>query len=226
MPQEIVSQFDRKFNEPIETYRRVATPTSRDAIPSSVRWQGMLVYVTSEAQTYELKGGITNSNWTLFTGIPEAPQDGGFYARKNAGWQEITTLVQTSGQGTSGIVLKGDTSGTYTIGTQSWTWKRVGDLVAFKILLGSIDGATPTGTVLIDLSGTDFPEISTNHQFNAMLFNATSFNFYHLFGQSWSFTEISLRYRNSNVGGYNYADSLDFSGGGQIQINGTYIADN
>lgn len=63
MPQTIISQFSRAYNEPIETYRRVSTITSRDSIPSNIRWEGMLVYVTSEETTYQLKGGIDNTKW-------------------------------------------------------------------------------------------------------------------------------------------------------------------
>lgn len=63
MPQEIVSQFDRKYNLPIETNRTVATVTARNNIPPAVRWAGMLCYVISESLTYELRGGIDNTNW-------------------------------------------------------------------------------------------------------------------------------------------------------------------
>ncbi|AGO48337.1 tail protein [Cellulophaga phage phi17:1] len=63
MPQEIISQFDRKIALPIETYRQVLTISNRDSIPTSIRWQGMIVYVVSDSMSYILKGGTTNSDW-------------------------------------------------------------------------------------------------------------------------------------------------------------------
>ncbi|AGO48026.1 phage tail protein [Cellulophaga phage phi12:1] len=63
MPQEIISQFDRKYALPIETYRQVLTISNRDSIPTSIRWQGMIVYVVSDSMSYILKGGTTNSDW-------------------------------------------------------------------------------------------------------------------------------------------------------------------
>lgn len=46
----------------------VADITARDAIPAALRYEGMLVYVVSEKKTYQLQGGITNSNWSAFFG--------------------------------------------------------------------------------------------------------------------------------------------------------------
>jgi len=64
MPELLGYQFDRTFNLPIERYRQVATIAARDAIPTGVRYQGMLCYVTSEDTDYQLVTGITNANWT------------------------------------------------------------------------------------------------------------------------------------------------------------------
>lgn len=63
MPEPLGYQFDRKLAAPIETYRQVNTITQRNAIPMGIRWEGMLCYVVSESQTYELNGGIDNANW-------------------------------------------------------------------------------------------------------------------------------------------------------------------
>ncbi|HRQ17697.1 MAG TPA: hypothetical protein PL085_11515 [Agriterribacter sp.] len=46
----------------------VADITARNNIPSGDRYDGMLVYVTSEQKYYSLKGGILNSNWTEMAG--------------------------------------------------------------------------------------------------------------------------------------------------------------
>lgn len=45
--------------------RTVADITERDAITSQRRQEGMVVYVVSESAYYNLKGGITNSDWNL-----------------------------------------------------------------------------------------------------------------------------------------------------------------
>lgn len=63
MPDIIISQFDRKFPLPIETFRQVQTIPLRNAIPTNIRWEGMLVYVITEGVTYALVGGVANTNW-------------------------------------------------------------------------------------------------------------------------------------------------------------------
>lgn len=63
MPQELISQFDRKIAMPIETFRQVQTINLRDAIPTNIRWEGMIVYVVSESLSYVLVGGLSNSQW-------------------------------------------------------------------------------------------------------------------------------------------------------------------
>jgi hypothetical protein len=49
-------------------YREVVDITERDGISDDRRSEGMLVYVQSEGLAYQLKDGITNSDWTLFFG--------------------------------------------------------------------------------------------------------------------------------------------------------------
>lgn len=66
MAQFILSQYERSYNLPIETTRSVATASARDSISSTVRWEGMIVWVQGDQQSYILKGGITNSDWELF----------------------------------------------------------------------------------------------------------------------------------------------------------------
>jgi hypothetical protein len=68
MPQSIVSQFKREYALPIELYRQVGTIAERDAIPTNRRWEGLQCYVLSEATTYELKGGIDNTYWSVYGG--------------------------------------------------------------------------------------------------------------------------------------------------------------
>lgn len=42
--------------------------TARDALLTNRRNEGMLVYVVSTGQTFQLQGGILNANWILFSG--------------------------------------------------------------------------------------------------------------------------------------------------------------
>lgn len=63
MPEFLGYQYDRLYAAPIERYRQVSTIAERDAIPVGKRWMGMLCYVTSEAQDYQLDGGTTNLDW-------------------------------------------------------------------------------------------------------------------------------------------------------------------
>lgn len=95
MAQDIISQFRRTYNSPIELYRQVATATDRDNIPSGVRWPGMLCYVVSDDVTYVLVGGISNGDWDELGGLQDAPIDGQLYGRKDGDW----SLVPPSGSG-------------------------------------------------------------------------------------------------------------------------------
>lgn len=63
MPQELISQFNRNFALPIETYRQVQTVALRDSIPTNRRWEGMIVYVVTDSLSYILVGGVANSQW-------------------------------------------------------------------------------------------------------------------------------------------------------------------
>lgn len=52
---------------PLPTLTTVADTTARNAIPPEDRYEGMIVYVTSEQKYYSLKGGVENVNWTELT---------------------------------------------------------------------------------------------------------------------------------------------------------------
>jgi len=51
---------------PIDARFQMENTTARDAIPASKRYEGLVVYITSNQTNYQLVGGITNSNWFLF----------------------------------------------------------------------------------------------------------------------------------------------------------------
>jgi len=65
---EVASSFTRKAAVPLDDGFIKANDTARDAIPSGVRYEGMLVYVTGTKKMWQLQGGITNSDWKLAGG--------------------------------------------------------------------------------------------------------------------------------------------------------------
>lgn len=103
MPDTIISQFDRAFNEPIETNRQVNFISDRDAIPTNRRWEGMKVYVISEGKDYQLIGGIDNLNWSASSEFvdSEYTKNGGYEGTA----QDIVDLIdQNTGEITKVIV--------------------------------------------------------------------------------------------------------------------------
>ena len=65
---ELGSNFDVKTTLPLDSRLKVADSTARDAIVSGVRYEGMIVYVVSEATNFQLVGGIANGDWTKLAG--------------------------------------------------------------------------------------------------------------------------------------------------------------
>lgn len=59
----LITGFDVGVPAPLDSREQVADLTARDAIPSGVRWEGMSVYVISEAKEYKLVGGLLDANW-------------------------------------------------------------------------------------------------------------------------------------------------------------------
>lgn len=53
----------------------------------------MLVHVLSEDTTYELRGGITNSDWAEFGALDDAPSDGAPYVRKDEAWVTLSSVL-------------------------------------------------------------------------------------------------------------------------------------
>src|SRR5690606_1188424 len=86
--------------------------------------------------------------------------------------------VKSSDSGTTGLVLKGATGGTYTIGTQSWEWSRVGNQVTFRLFINAVDGSDPTGDLQLDMSGTTIPSIAPNQFFNVYITGTFSVSYY------------------------------------------------
>lgn len=65
---EVTSSFYAKTNLPLDGKSVMANLTARNAISSGERYEGMVVYVISEATNFQLIGGITNGDWAEFSG--------------------------------------------------------------------------------------------------------------------------------------------------------------
>lgn len=58
--------INRTTNAPRWTDEKVADLTARDAILSTLRYEGMTVYVVADKKTYQLQAGILDANWTEY----------------------------------------------------------------------------------------------------------------------------------------------------------------
>mgnify|MGYP007077562460 CR=1 FL=1 len=65
MPSEVFEQLQRTAQLPLGVDEQVADITGRNAIPTSRRWDGMLVYVISEQRTYVMNntGSFGDGDW-------------------------------------------------------------------------------------------------------------------------------------------------------------------
>jgi hypothetical protein len=59
----ISSTFRRRTAIPLDLWYVQDTLNDRDVIPSTVRYEGMPVYVKATSVCYKLIGGITNQHW-------------------------------------------------------------------------------------------------------------------------------------------------------------------
>ena len=57
------SGFGRTSAQPLDLFSQVEDLSARDAIPSGVRYLGMVVFVVSELMEYTLKTGLTDGDW-------------------------------------------------------------------------------------------------------------------------------------------------------------------
>lgn len=77
-------------NELLGGHHQVVLLTDRNAIPDSRRLEGMTCYVQEAGVTYQLQGGILNSNWTVYGG------SGGSGGPNGAIKQHIHTQLEAS----------------------------------------------------------------------------------------------------------------------------------
>ena len=128
--------------------------------------------------------------------------------------------------GTTGLVLQGESGGTYTVASQEWIWSKSGKNVTFHIELNSIDGTSPTGQFQIDVSGTTFPtpKASTDFFFNTITKNFP-ISFASIISGFSTTTPVIRFWVQTAIDGSNntMVSDIDFSGTNSIIISGTYI---
>ena len=70
----ITSSFDQQAGLPLDSRVVHDDLASRDAIPQSIRFKGLTVYVVSAQAMYRLQGGITNADWHILVEINDTLQ--------------------------------------------------------------------------------------------------------------------------------------------------------
>lgn len=88
---ELGSNFDVKTALPLDSRLIVDDLTARDAIDGLIRYEGMIVYVISEATNFQLIGGVDNVNWRELSGSGAPYQY--FLLDNDTADQEITDFV-------------------------------------------------------------------------------------------------------------------------------------
>ena len=144
--------------------------------------------------------------------------------------QELTSegggVNITNDSGTTGLVLKGTSSGTYTM-VQYWQYQQTGKTVVFQMILSSLNGTAPIGTLQLDISGTSMPASNYASGFSFLVRTANfPVNFYTLHLVASGNTAWQFEYQ-SNLDGSNTTGvtNADFNGTQSMRISGSYLTD-
>lgn len=112
MPIEIISDLVPKNGENFPThsdiygkggFMAVSTLSDRDTIPALRRKVGMVVNVVEEGVAYQLDSDMLS--WSVFNtgggggGIPDVPEDGIAYLRKDSAWVPISDYTTDLDEG-------------------------------------------------------------------------------------------------------------------------------
>lgn len=68
MAQQINDNFSILAGIPLDDRNAKTTIGLRDAIPATLRYEGLMCYVSQVSTLYQLQGGIENANWTGIAG--------------------------------------------------------------------------------------------------------------------------------------------------------------
>lgn len=100
----ISSNFLLSSALPLDARTVVTDFTARNAIPTIERYDGLEVYLTTNQQTWQLQGGITNSNWVLIT----VGGGGVTFDQIQSGTNTTATMYVSSNSGSGGATLQVD----------------------------------------------------------------------------------------------------------------------
>ena len=136
---------------------------------------------------------------------------------KNALYDKIETLAPYE-DGSFTVGISGETSGSYTIGSQSCNYVKLGKLVTFTISLSNVNGTTPTGNLQV----TGLPYTCSTACMVNVLMNGSSVNFYSLQGQI-NTTRVLFNYQNALDGSNNSTMANVDLTSAVIRITGSYL---
>ena len=91
----VTSNFDEQASLPLDSRTVQLNITNRNNIPSSIRYEGMVVYVIDDKKTYQLVNGITNTDWVEF-GSSDIIDDGNSSLTTTYSSDKIDTLISGS----------------------------------------------------------------------------------------------------------------------------------
>lgn len=131
----------------------VASVAARDLIPWQDRIEGMLVYITEQQLTYQLVGGLSNSQWKTFSGAGS-----GSDVRRYSYQKGDTSLVINNVSSIPMVQC-------YYIATQAAEYQPVGI---------TIDGLTYIDNQPVEQSS-DIPGLSGDTIFGQAVFGSTAF---------------------------------------------------
>lgn len=86
---QLASNFHETAALPLDDRIVVADNTARDALASGRRYEGLVVYNQATTVSYQLKGGITNSNWVVYGAVADLVS---VIANTASGAQAITSV--------------------------------------------------------------------------------------------------------------------------------------
>lgn len=121
-----------------------------------------LQYYDGSIRTVWHSGNLTISdtayNATTWNGNTDGATKNAIRDKFETTWNQTnmpipTTEVYSEGSQTSGLILSGSTSGTYTIGIQETRWCRIGQMTMFTIALTNINSAIPVGNLTLSVDG-------------------------------------------------------------------------
>lgn len=130
--------------------------TARDAIATVKRFDGMVTYLVSTNETWQLQGGVTNADWVLISG---------------GGFSVVSVTSPLSGDGTSGNpvtmdlpqyhIYNGDGSGVAQDSGANFLWNET----AFTLRVGDLTTSANETQLLLDDSLENFGIINAGSYF-------------------------------------------------------------